>query len=302
MNNLKKTPLQYLETNFEKPIHLYIKRDDLIHPLIAGNKWRKLKYNILEMEKRQKSALLTFGGAFSNHIHAVAAAGKTFGFKTIGIIRGEPTLPLNPTLAYAKNAGMLLEYIDRSTYKKRHNPLFINELKQKYDNPYLLPEGGTNELAIKGCAEIVEEIDIPYDYISTACGTGGTLGGLILNNNNIGKILGFSVLKSKDFFTSTIQNLLPNNKQSNLKSLTVLLDYHFGGYAKFNIELIDFINNFKSNYDIQLDPIYTGKMMYGIFDLAQKGFFEENATIIALHTGGLQGIEGFKERFGDILN
>ncbi len=310
-NELFKTnhsPLMPLKSSFlmEHQIQLSIKRDDLIQPAPSGNKWRKLKYNLKEVSCLANPKLLTFGGAFSNHIYATAAAGNRFRIPTIGIIRGERVEPLNSTLDFAETCGMDLHFVDRNTYRRRNEPDFIKELKEKFGDCYILPEGGTNHLAIKGCAEIVEELEeqmqgLP-DYICTPCGTGGTISGIIAGlASKKTKAIGFSALKG-DFLRKEVNNLLRTyQKNTVFSNWEINADYHFGGYAKFDSILIDFINDFKRDYDIQLDPIYTGKLFYGVFDLIQKGFFPKESTIVVVHTGGLQGLNGFRERFGKIL-
>jgi len=271
---------------------LYIKLDYLNHPHISGNKYRKLKYNLLEAKRLNTSVLLTFGGAFSNHIAAVAAAGKTFGFKTIGVIRGEELadkIPDNPTLAFAKQQGMHFHFIPRETYRHKTSESFIENLKLKFGDFYLLPEGGTNALAVKGCEEILTEADKSFDYICCAVGTGGTISGLINSSLPEQKILGFPALKG-DFLREEI------SKFANTSNWELITEYHFGGYAKINNELISFINSFKETYKVPLDPVYTGKMLFGIFDLMRQGYFPEGAKILAIHTGGLQGIEGMNAK------
>ena len=285
----------------ENKINLYLFRDDLNGPIkgnphVTGNKWRKLKYNIQEAKKIKSTTLLTFGGAFSNHIHATAAAGKAFGLKTIGLIRGEEHLPLNPTLQFAIENDMHIQYLDRTTYKKKSEDDFINQLKIKFPNAYILPEGGTNSLAIKGSQEITNDISIPYDCICCPCGTGGTLTGVIASSNPTTNILGFSALKG-NFLAGEIQQLLIKNQLNKSNKWSINSDYHFGGYAKIKPPLIHFIKNFKEKHNIQLDPVYTGKMMFGIFDLIEKKYFKEHTNIVAIHTGGQQGIAGFKKHF-----
>ena len=280
----------------DKQIKLFIKREDLTDKFISGNKWNKLKYNLIEAEKLGYKTLLTFGGAFSNHIHATAAAGKKYELKTIGVIRGEEYLPLNPTLNFAQENGMLIEYLNRKSYRNKYDNDLINLLKNKYGDFYLIPEGGSNHLAIKGCAEIIPTIDIKFDFVCSACGTGGTLAGLILGLNSKAFALGFSVLKGGEFLNQNIRNLLSHYQKENLNNWQINLDYHFGGYAKINSELVRFCNDFQSQHKITIEPIYTGKMFYGIFDLIKNNFFSNNSTIVAIHTGGLQGLQGFKQR------
>ena len=267
---------------------LYIKREDLLHPHISGNKFRKLKYNLAQAKSENKKTLLTFGGAFSNHILAVAAAGKEQGFKTIGIIRGEELkdkISENPTLQKAQDFGMVFEFLTREMYREKNNPKTLEMLGNKWGDFYVIPEGGTNALALKGCEEILTVTDEKFDYICCAVGTGGTISGLINCSKNSQQVLGFPALKG-DFLREDICRFV---SRSNWDLIT---DYHFGGYAKVTEELILFINEFYQKYKIPLDPIYTGKMMFGIMDLINKNYFPENSKILVIHTGGLQGIAG----------
>ena len=285
----------------QKSINFYLKRDDKIHSLVSGNKFRKLKYNITQAKDQNKFTLLTFGGAYSNHIHAVAAAGKISDFGTIGLIRGENNQSYNKTLSFAEEQGMQLEFISRTDYRRKTDPVFLKEIAEKYNHPYIIPEGGTNTLAVKGCAEVIDEIDIPFDYICTAVGTGGTISGLIVGCDNKHQVLGFSALKGGEFLNKDISELLLAYNSQSYSNWSIQTDYHFGGYAKIKPELIEFINDFKQKHDIQLEPIYTGKMMYGLYDLIKKDYFEPGSTIIALHTGGLQGLDGINKRYGNVI-
>lgn len=269
-------------------IELFIKREDKIHSFVSGNKYRKLKYNLLEADKMGFKTLLTFGGAYSNHIAAVASAGVILGFKTIGVIRGdelENAVNSNPTLSFAKDCGMQFKFVSRESYRTKTTNTFIEKLKAEFGNFYLVPEGGTNDLAIKGCEEILNYRDKNFDYICCAVGTGGTVAGVINCSKPSQQVLGFPALKG-DFLHQDISKFATKN---NWKLIT---DYHFGGYAKINEELVSFINQFKNKNNIPLDPVYTGKMMYGIFDLIEKGYFPKGTKILAIHTGGLQGISG----------
>ena len=279
---------QLINIEFPNEITLHIKREDLIHPFISGNKFRKLKYNLLQAKAEKKSKLLTFGGAFSNHIAAVAYAGKENNLETIGIIRGEELeskISENPTLTFAQNCGMKFEFVTREDYKTKATNTFIEDLKGRYGDFYLVPEGGTNSYAVKGCEEILTDEDYDFTHICCAIGTGGTISGLINSAKAHQKIIGFPALKG-DFLSDDIRKFATNSNWE------VQLDYHFGGYAKINEELIRFINDFYKQTNIPLDPIYTGKMMFGIVDLINKRYFPKGAKIIAIHTGGLQGIEG----------
>jgi 1-aminocyclopropane-1-carboxylate deaminase len=272
-------------------VRLYIKREDLLHPYISGNKFRKLKYNLAQAKKENKLVLLTFGGAFSNHILAVAAAGKEYGFKTIGIIRGEELkekISENPTLQKAKDFGMVFEFVSREMYREKNNPKILEQLGNKFDDFYVIPEGGTNELAVKGCQEILTEDDGEFDYICCAVGTGGTISGLINCSKSSQQVLGFPALKG-DFLREDICRFVANSNWE------IITDYHFGGYAKVSEQLIRFINEFYQKYKIPLDPIYTGKLMFGVMDLISKGYFPKNAKILVIHTGGLQGVAGMNK-------
>ena len=279
---------QKVLTSFPNAISVQIKREDLIHPFVSGNKFRKLKYNLLQAKTENHDTLLTFGGAFSNHIAAVAFAGKEKGFKTIGIIRGdelEGKVDENPTLSFAQNCGMQLEFISREEYRLKSEVSFIENLKQKFGSFYLIPEGGTNDLAIKGCQEILTPEDADFDYICCSIGTGGTISGIINSVLPHQKVLGFPALKG-DFLKEEICNFVQN------ENWELLTDYHFGGYGKVNEALIQFINQFYTENQIPLDPIYTGKMVFGVIDLIQKNYFPAESKILLIHTGGIQGIQG----------
>ncbi|MDY2588447.1 1-aminocyclopropane-1-carboxylate deaminase/D-cysteine desulfhydrase [Winogradskyella aquimaris] len=273
-------------------IKLVIKREDLIHPFISGNKYRKLKYNILKAKELKKATLLTFGGAYSNHIAATAYAGRSSGFKTIGVIRGDELnrkIESNPTLKFAKSCGMEFKFVSREEYRLKSKNNFIENLTIEFGEFYLIPEGGTNDLAVKGCEEILNDEDSDFDFICCCVGTGGTISGLINASKPHQKILGFPALKG-DFIQEDIRKFARKNNWD------IITDYHFGGYGKIKPELITFINDFNRRYHIPLDPVYTGKMMYGIFDLIEKQFFPDGSKILAIHTGGLQGIEGMNIR------
>ena len=269
-------------------VSLYIKREDLLRPNISGNKFRKLKYNLAQAKSENKETLLTFGGAFSNHILAVAAAGNEQGFRTIGIIRGEELadkISENPTLQKALDFGMVFEFVGREVYREKASQKFIHQLAEKFGDFYLIPEGGTNDLAVKGCEEILTASDGKFDYICCAVGTGGTISGLINCSKNSQQVLGFPALKG-DFLREDICKFVSKTNWN------LITDYHFGGYAKVSEELILFINEFYQKHKIPLDPIYTGKMMFGVLDLINKNYFPENSKILVIHTGGLQGIAG----------
>lgn len=274
----------------KKRLRVFVMREDLLHKTISGNKWRKLKYNIAYAKTKSYNTLVTFGGAYSNHIAATAAAGKEFGFSTFGFIRGESYQPLNPTLDFASSCGMELRYVSRVDYKNKNTPEFQGEYFKELKNFYVIPEGGTNSLAVKGCSEILTDCTIDFDIVCCACGTGGTLSGLIHSLKPHQHAMGFPVLKGTSFLNNYIDSQVLQSNWS------LIEDYHFGGYAKVDSALVDFVNNFKRKHRIALDPIYTGKMMFGLWDLIDKDYFRENTKIIAIHTGGIQGIKGMNER------
>lgn len=267
---------------------LHIKREDLIHPVISGNKFWKLKYNIQKAKELGKKILVTFGGAMSNHIVACAAAANENGFQSIGIIRGEEIVDKwkdNLTLTEASTYGMEFIFVPRHEYRLKEQSSYIQNILNTIPNHYLVPEGGTNSLAVKGAAEILSEKTSSYDIITSAMGTGGTVSGLSVGAFPHQQVIGFPVLKNAHFL---VKELLKHTSKENF---IVNLEYHFGGYAKITNELIDFINEFYYLNHIPLDPIYTGKMMFGLRDMIKKGQIHKDKKILAIHTGGLQGIK-----------
>lgn len=282
------TPIIQLENELcEKAgVTLFVKREDLNHPCISGNKWWKLRYNLEKAIKKGHNTLLTFGGAYSNHIYAMAAAAHETNLRSIGIIRGEETFPLNATLTFAKSRGMKLHYVSREVYRNKSEGSFIKSLAETYGEFYLIPEGGTNALAIKGCEEWAQQLreEINFDYLCLAVGTGGTMAGMI-NVLKDKQIVGFSSLKGGSFLEEEIRPWLKHG----MRNWKVETEYHFGGYGKMKNELMEFIAEFEELNRIPLDPVYTGKMMFGIFDLLKNQGFEPGSKILILHTGGLQG-------------
>jgi 1-aminocyclopropane-1-carboxylate deaminase len=258
---------------------------------VSGNKYRKLKYNLAEAKKQNHKQILTFGGAFSNHIAAVAFAGKDNGFKTIGVIRGEELankIQENPTLLKAQEAGMKFLFVTREHFREKENQLFLDKLHAKYGDFYLIPEGGTNQLAVKGCEEILTAEDFAFDYICCAVGTGGTISGIINSAKLHQKVLGFPALKG-DFLSNDIRKFAKNDRWE------LITDYSLGGYAKVTPEYISFLNSFYQNTNIPLDPVYTGKMVLGVMQLIEQNYFPEHSKILLIHTGGLQGIVGMNQ-------
>lgn len=277
----QQVPYQHIEYRHQR---ISIKRLDLIHPQISGNKFFKLKYNLLAARQQGFEKVLTFGGAYSNHIAATAFAAHKFGFQSLGMIRGEELAqrPLNPTLATAQQFGMQLEFISRNAYRQKDQPDFLQRLQQQYPDFYLIPEGGTNALAVQGCREILTAEDAQFDLICCAVGTGGTFAGLIEASQQHQQLLGFSALKG-DFLTHEVAQLTTK------RNWRILDNYCCGGYAKTTPELIQFIQTFEQRYNIPLEQVYTGKMLRGIFDLIDQDKIGPDQKILLIHTGGLQG-------------
>ncbi|MEH2354544.1 1-aminocyclopropane-1-carboxylate deaminase/D-cysteine desulfhydrase [Nostoc sp.] len=299
-------PLQQINSEITRHagVELYVLRLDLMHPWVNGNKWFKLKYNLLEAKEKNFTTLLTFGGAYSNHIYATAAAGNLFGFRTIGVIRGEERLPLNPTLSFAVQQGMQLVYLNREMYRQRNTPALEEYLRQRFGEVFIIPEGGSNLNGVRGCIEIVGGAMIAFDRICVACGTATTLAGIALSLHKGQRAIAFPVLKNGAFLAQEIESLLTNYLASDLPtpynspaSWELVCDYHFGGYAKVNDELLLFSQQFTQEHDIPLDYVYTAKMFYGVMDLLQQGFFCKGDRLLLVHTGGLQGNAGIEERF-----
>ncbi len=266
-----------------------------MHSHISGNKWFKLKYNLQEAEAKGHDSILTFGGAYSNHIAATAAVGKINKIKTIGIIRGEETLPFNPVLKFAKKNGMELFYLNREQYRLKNTDEIIRELENRFDKFYLIPEGGANVLGVKGCTEIIDDIGIDFDYIFSECGTGTTLAGLSLSLKNHQLALGIPVLKGAQFLEQDIIRLMTdyklefgemNDASDHINKFKLIYDYHFGGYAKSTNELDLFIAEFIKKHGVIIEPVYSGKLFFALFDMAKNNYFKPNSKIVLLHTGG----------------
>ncbi len=312
-------PLQQINNEITRHagVDLYVLRLDLMHPWVNGNKWFKLKYNLLEAKEKNFTTLLTFGGAYSNHIYATAAAGNLFGFRTIGVIRGEERLPLNPTLAFAVQQGMQLVYLNREMYRQRNTPALEEYLQQRFGEVFIIPEGGSNLNGVRGCTEIIDRAmptavtersrsagyAYAFDHICVACGTATTLAGIALSLHKGQRAIAFPVLKNGAFLAQEIESLLTNYLTSGLPSpysspasWELVCDYHFGGYAKVNDELLLFSQQFTQEYNVPLDYVYTAKMFYGVMDLLQQGFFCKGDSLLLIHTGGLQGNVGMEER------
>lgn len=274
----------------KKGIQVFVKRDDMIHPFISGNKWRKLKYLLRDAYKLNKKHLVTFGGAYSNHLLATACAGAKFGFQTTGFVRGEEVK--NETLTLCRLFGMQLIFTEREIYK--HKKSLFDQHFQDHSQAYFIDEGGAGALAIQGCAELIHELPEVYDHIFCAAGTGTTASGILkgIIEHSIPTLTHVvPVLKGAELLKTEIEE----NSGSNLFEFHA--GYHFGGYAKTDEELLTFIKKFSSSCGILIEPVYTGKMFFSLFDLISKDHFNRGSKILAIHTGGLSGISGMTNRF-----
>ncbi len=291
----------------EKGVEVFVKRDDLIHPDISGNKWRKLKWNIAQAQKRRNQQIITFGGAHSNHIAATAAAGKAFGIKTIGIIRGEEVDLSNPTLWFAAEMGMEIQRVSRSEFRGIDTRDYLESLREVYGNAYVIPQGGANFYGVNGCMEIMSELEESYHRVFVASGTGTTFAGMALGNRQNASLYSIPVLKNGGFIEEDVSRyvsefLVDEETEADVKAkLTYLLDFHFGGYAKVSTELIDFIRNIHGLTGLKLDPVYTGKAFFALCETAKSLDGIEGEKWLFIHTGGLQGIPAMEERIGEPL-
>jgi len=277
----------------DKSLMVDIKRDDKIHPFISGNKWRKLKYVLQSASRARKTHLVTFGGAWSNHLLATACAGATFGFKTTAFVRGEAVS--NPNLSLCKVYGMELRFVSRTAY--RDKPLLYEQHFASDTEAYFVDEGGYSVDGAKGCAEIIDELPHAYDHIFCACGTGTTIAGLLHGCASRAletQLHGVAVLAGGNFIPDAVRALYP---EAQLDRLTSHMDYQFGGYAKTSPDLNVFIRQFTAQTGILIEPVYTGKLFYGVFDLAKRDYFQAGDRILIVHTGGLTGILGLHEQF-----
>lgn len=297
------SPIQELDWKEakEKGLRIFAKRDDLIHHHISGNKYRKLKYNFIEFSKGNYDEVIAFGGAFSNLLHTLSYIGKAGKIKMKFYIRGDGYDQNNPSLADMHRNGVEMEFVDRQKFRKLRQKYFLTENAEK--NKFIVPEGGSNHLALPGASELIQEIQDQLgktpDYLVMDMGTGGTISGVISLLPDNCHLIAIPVLKGIDW-TTTIENLsgLSDNQQK-MRKVSINEDYHFGGFAKYNDELIQFMNDFHFNFGIPLDPIYTCKLVYGLNDLILKDFFKANSDIVWVHGGGIQGIRGFNYLHGN---
>lgn len=279
-------------------LNVQIKRDDLIDPIISGNKWRKLKYNLRHVKENGFKGIISFGGAYSNHIHALAYACFQNNINAIGIIRGENHYAENFTLSKAKKWGMDLHFVDRVTYRQRDNPDYLQCLSEQYPDHFIIPEGGSNTFALDGVAEICEELSqqTQYDTLLTPVGSAGTISGLIRGDKNQHEILGIAVLKQQNYLEKEVNNLLKAGENNAYDNWKVLNEYHDGGYAKFSQKNLKKLQDFSTKTGVPFEPIYSGKMVLALLDLISTGYFQPHHNIVLLHTGGLQGLGGLIEQ------
>lgn len=301
MLNYQETPLQeFIDPTLDKAgVRLLIKREDLNDPFISGNKWWKLKYNLAEAVQKNHHTLLTFGGAFSNHIFSTAAAAKELNLKSIGIIRGERIEPLNHTLSFAEECGMKLHFVSREDYRKKNDEEFVTELNKLFGDFYLIPEGGSNHLAVKGCEEFTREklSQISFDHLFLPVGTGGTMAGIICGLDGKKEVSGISVLKNGEFLNEDVKIMVEKYCEKIYENWRVLTSYDHGGYAKHTKELLAFVDTLKLEHNLPLDTVYTGKLMWAVLKEIGSGKFPRGTTVLALHTGGLQTTNHFKNDY-----
>lgn len=281
------TPIHEIhDASLPQGVRLLIKREDLNHLYVSGNKWWKLKYNLARAREESYGTLLTFGGAYSNHLYATAAAAAELGMRSIGVVRGEKVIPMNATLSFAEQKGMTLHFVSRADYREKDSASFTSDLRSRFGNFYLLPEGGTNAEAIQGCRDFGESLvnEIPFDIVCLPVGTGGTLAGLVQALRPQQRAIGFSVLKDGHFLTEEVKKWLLRDQ----KNWRIETRFDFGGYAKTTTELISFIETQRTTHNLPLDPVYTAKAMFGINELIRGGEITPPSTVLMVHTGGLR--------------
>ncbi len=283
------------EDHKNKDVTCYIKRDELIHPQICGNKWRKLKYNFQAVKKGNYKGILSYGGMYSNHLLAIAAAGNVTDIPTVGVIRSYAPDDDNPTIQTLRDYNMQLEYVHPTNYKNKETSPYIKEIIDRYDNYYVIPEGGTNILALKGVIEMIHEIeDFSFTHVVVGLGTGGTLAGVMKGTKGFGtKVIGISPFKGKIEKLAGL-SMIDTEDISRLELLGSALTVKFGGYHK---DITNYINSFKMNHNITLDPVYTVKVMMTVDVLIKEDYFPYGSKILVIHTGGIQGVAGYNYQY-----
>ncbi|ROS01314.1 1-aminocyclopropane-1-carboxylate deaminase [Sinobacterium caligoides] len=283
----------------DKGVRVSVKRLDLLDAEISGNKWYKLKHNLAAAQRQGAQCIVSFGGAYSNHIHALASAGRRLGVQTVGIIRGEAPPTLNPTLADAEAWGMQLQFISRSDYRRKAEPDFLADLQQRYSHSYVVPEGGANALGIQGCGDIMREIEGQVDdcdVVMVPVGTGGTMTGMSAAVTSKARVLGIAVVNAYAGLYADIERGLAQAAEPPLAGWQLLDGFHGGGYAKVDEPLARFLREFEQAHGIAIEPVYSGKMFKALFTLIENDFFPRGSHIVAVHSGGMQGLRGMRKK------
>lgn len=286
----------------EAGITCFMKREDQIHPIISGNKWRKLKYNVAHLKRVKKRGFITFGGAFSNHLAASAFAAKKEGLQMVAVVRGDEQRA-NATLNFVQSCGAEVKRVSRQEYAKKEDDDFLAMLRRQYPNLEIIPEGGANVYGVRGCTEILHEVTQPFDVVACPMGSATTFAGLVLSGKHDVEFMGFPAIKGGNYLSGVVDNFVAQARTKPWLPASFIApqwqlqtDYHFGGFGKISPQLVAFMNTFWAETNIPLDPIYTAKMMYGLIDLAKRRKFKSGTRLLVLHTGGLQGIKGMNVR------
>lgn len=282
------SPLQKWENKLfrQKGVNVFIKRDDLIHPILSGNKYRKLKFNLLNAEKLGFRKILSFGGAYSNHLYAMAGVAKFTSFEVEMIVRGEELNEFSsPTLKFAADCGVQLTFVNRTAYRNKEKLSF-----ERGQGSFVIPEGGSNKYCLTGIHEMISEVEkeLKPTHICAAMGSGGTVAGICSAPIALNyQVIGVPVLKNSGFLLEDISKLL--TKKDSRRDLELLVDYHFGGYAKYTPNLLQFIESFEEETQIPLEHVYTGKLFYAIKNEIETDYFPSGSSILIYHSGGIQG-------------
>ncbi len=277
-------------------VSIFIKRDDLLHSVVSGNKLYKLMLNLEQFKREDKKTLITFGGAYSNHLHATAFMGRRLGIQTVAIVRGEQLVPLNPTLKDCTDWGMIIEPVSRGLYRQKHQAPEIQSIIDKYPSPYVVPEGGANRLGVLGAAKMLDDVDQEsLDIVVVACGTGVTMAGLISGCEPHVRVIGFPALKAEKWMGDEVRGWLGVITCAN-NNWALQHGFHFGGYGKTKPDLLEFMGDMEAGYNLLLDPIYTGKAFYGLLKMIENGEIARGSNVLFIHSGGLQGRRGLSAK------
>jgi 1-aminocyclopropane-1-carboxylate deaminase len=290
------SPLDRLKSDFFSGIEVWIKRDDLLHVGLSGNKFRKLMHALQNSDSNAKgpARVVSMGGAWSNHLHALAHAAALLGLRSTALIRNTTSDALTPTLKDCADLGMHLQFVDRTVYRSlRYDADRWRSLVADPEGALWLPEGGRCEAALSGVAAIVEELPFIPDAMVVACGTGTTLAGLVLGMRGRGRVIGIACAKRATYLERDVGELLAASDARQLRNFEIVHGHEFGDFGRAPPELIEFCRTMRQTFGLTLEPVYTGKMMYGLTQLCRSGKFSQNEKVVAVHTGGLQGLRGF---------